>query len=139
MTFELVDHIPIGDAPIPKRTLMSPFDKYQYLKVSFGIVQAPAYFQELMNKVFMDLPFTIAYLDDIIIFSKTVEEHLKHLQQVLHKFQDAKLSLKLSKCHCFTKEIQYLGHILSITSITLLPLKTEGIKVMKPPRNAKQV
>ena len=70
-----------------------------------------------MNKVLKDLPFTIAYLDDIIIYSKTTEDHPDHLKQVFHKLWNAKLSMKLSKCHLFTKEIQYLGHILSATGI----------------------
>ena len=64
------------------------------------------YFQELMNKVLKDLPFTIAYLDDIIINSKTAEEHLNHLQWVFHKLYNAELSMKLSKCQFFAKEVQ---------------------------------
>ena len=58
-----------------------------------------------MNRVLKDLPFTIAYLDDIIIYSKAAEEHLKHLQQVFHKLWDAKCSIKLSKSNFFVKEI----------------------------------
>ena len=65
---------------IPKTAFTSPFSKYEYLKVPFGLAQAPAYFQKLINKVLKDLPLAIAYLDDIIIFSNTAEEHLKHLQ-----------------------------------------------------------
>ena len=53
--------------------------------VPFGLAQTPAYFHELMNKVLRGLPFAFAYLDDIIIYSKTAEEHLGHLQQVCHK------------------------------------------------------
>ena len=59
----------------------------------------------------------------IIMYSKTAEEHLDHMQQVFHKFYDAKLSMKLSKCHFFAKEIQYLGHVLSTTGIKPLPSK----------------
>ena len=72
---------PIHEDSIPKTAFTLPFRKYEYLKVPFGLAQAPAYFQELMNKVLKDLPFAIAYLDDIIIYSKTAEEHLDHLQQ----------------------------------------------------------
>ena len=70
-----------------------------------------------MNKVLKDLPFAIAYLDDIIIYSKTAEDHLDHLQQIFHILWSAKLSMKLSKCHFFAKEIQYLGCILSTRGI----------------------
>ena len=70
----------------PKQPFTSPFGKYEYLKVPFGLAQAPACFQELMNKVLKDLPFATAYLDDIIMYSKTAEEHLDHLQQVSTNF-----------------------------------------------------
>ena len=89
-------HIPLDEYSIPKTAFTSPFGKYEYLKVPFGLAQALAYFQELMNKVFKDLPFTIAYLDDIIIYSKTAKEHLDNLQQVFHKLHNAELTMKLS-------------------------------------------
>ena len=60
-------HILLDEDSITKTAFTSPFGKYKYLKVPFGLAQAPAYFQELMNKVLKDLPFAIAYLDDIII------------------------------------------------------------------------
>ena len=75
-------NIPLQKDSIPKTASTSPFGKYKYLKVPFRLAQVPAYIQELMNKVLKDLPFTIAYLDDIIFYSKTAEEHLDHLQQV---------------------------------------------------------
>ena len=78
-------HIPLDDASIPTTAFTSPFGKYEYLKVLFGLAKASTYFQELMNKVLKDLPFIIAYLDDIIIFSKTTEEYLKYLYQKFHK------------------------------------------------------
>ena len=81
-----------------------------------------------------DIPLAIAYLDDVIIFSKTAEEHLDHLQQVFHKLCDAELSMKLSKCHFFAKEIQHLGHVLSTIGIKPLLSKTAGNKLMKPPK-----
>ena len=131
--------MPFDDPTIPRAAFTSPFSKYVYLKVPFGLAKAPAYFEELMNKVLKDLPFAIASLDDIIIYSKTTEEHLTHLQQVFHKLQDAKLSMKLSKCNFFAKEIQCLGLLMSATDIKPLPSKTEAFKIMKPPRNTKQV
>ena len=86
-------------------------------EVPFGLAQAPAYFQELMTGILKDFPFTIAYLDNIIIFSKTPQEHLSHIHMVFKKFKAANLSMKKSKCSFFSKEIQYLGHILSATGI----------------------
>ena len=89
-------------------------------------------------KYWRTYPFAIAYLNDII-YSKTAEEHLKHLQQVFHRLSDAQLSMKSSKCHFSAKKIQYLGHVLSTTGIKPLLSKTSAIKLMKPLKIAKQV
>ena len=91
-----------------------------------------------MTGVLKDLPFAMAYLI-IIIYSSTPEEHLQHIKTVFKKLRHAKLSMKLSKCHFFAKEIQYLGHILGMEGIKLVPAKTEAIKAMHPPVNPKQV
>ena len=131
-------HISLNEDSIAKTDFTSPFGKYNYLKVPFGLAQAPVYFQEPMNNVLKDVPFAIAYLDDIIIYSKTVEEHFDDLQQAFHKLCNAEQSMELSKCHFFANEIQYLGHDISTTDIKL-PSKTAAIKVMKPPKTAKQV
>ena len=88
-----------------KQLSLNCFGKYEYIKVPFRLAQAPTCFQELMTGVLKDFPFTIAYLDDIIIFSRTAEEHLLHIRQVFEKLQNAYLSMKLSKCHFITKEI----------------------------------
>ena len=109
------------------------------MKVPFGLAQAPAYFQELMTGILKDFPFTIAYLDDIIIFSKTPQELLSHIRMVFEKPKLANLSMKKSKCSFFSKEIQYLGHILSVTGIRPLPAKTHAIQNMQPPMTPKQV
>ena len=81
----------------------------------------------------------MAYLDNIIIYSSTPEECLEHIRTVFEKLRDAKLSMKLSKCHFFAKEIQYLGHILGTEGIKPVPAKTEAIRAMHPPVNLKQV
>ena len=132
-------HIGLTTDSIPKTAFTSPFGKYEYVKVPFRLAQAPAYFQELMTGVLKDLPFAMAYLDNIMIYSSTPEEHLEHIKTVFEKLRHAKLSTKLSKCHFFTKEIQYLGHILGVEGIKPVPAKTEAIKAMHPPVNSKQV
>ena len=131
-------HIPLDKSSIPKTAFNSPLGKYEYVKVHFGLAQAPAYFQELMTGILKDFDFEIAYLDDIIIFSRTAEEHLSHIKKVFDKLPATKLSMKLSKCH-FSKEIQYLGHILSTKGIHPLSLKTQAIQKMHPPTTPKQV
>ena len=129
----------MDESSIPRTAFTSPFGKYEYVKVPFGLIQAPAYFQVLMTGVLKDFPFAVAYLDDIIIFSRMMEEHLDNIRQVFKKLWNAHLSVKLSKCYFFIKEIQYLGHIFITTGIRLLPSKSQAIKNMHPPKTAKQV
>ena len=86
-------HIGLTTDSIPKTAFTSPFGKYEYVKVPFRLAQAPAYFQELMTGVLKDLPFAMAYLDDIIIDSSTPEEHLQHINTVFEKLRHAKLSM----------------------------------------------
>ena len=95
-------HIPLDEASIPKTAFISPFGKYEYIKILFGLVQAPAYFQELMTGVLKDLFFVITCLDDTIIFSRMAVEHLSHIKQVFKKLRNAHLPMKFSKCHFFT-------------------------------------
>ena len=132
-------HMPLDKPSIPKTAFNSPFGKYEYVKVPFGLAQAPAYFQERMNGILKDFNFAIAYLDDIIIFCKTPKEHLLHIRMVFEKLKSANLSTKKSKCSFFSKEIQYLGHILSATGIRSIPAKTHVIQHMQPPTTPKQV
>ena len=84
-TFDLQaghQHIPLDKSSIPKTPLTSPFRKYQCIKVPFGLAQAPAYFLELMAGILKEFTFTITYLDDIIIFSRTAEEHLNDIKEL---------------------------------------------------------
>ena len=72
-------HITLDDDAIKKTAFVMPLRKYEYLNVPFGLAQAPAYFQNLMNKVLNGLHLTLAYLDDVIIFRESAEQHLKHI------------------------------------------------------------
>ena len=80
-------HIHLDEASIPKTTFSSSFGKYKYIKVSFGLAQAPAYIQELMTGTLKDFNFAFAYLDDIVFFSKTAEEHLDRIKQVFENWE----------------------------------------------------
>ena len=102
-------HIPLDKSSIPKTAFNSPFGKYEYVKVPFRLAQVPAYFQELITGILKDFPFAIAYLDDIIIFSITPQEHLSHIGMVFDKLKSANLSMKKSKCSFFSKENTILG------------------------------
>ena len=78
---------------------MTPFGKYEFNMVPFGLAQAPVYFQAIINKVLKGLhKIGVTYLDDIIIFSKSEEEHLEHLRIIFQRLREAGLKLKRSKC-----------------------------------------
>ena len=133
-------HIGLSESAKPKTAfVVSGMGKYQFNRVPFGLAQAPAYFQRLINEVLTDIDFAMGYLDDIIIFSETEEEHLRHLEIIFERLRKAKLKLKLQKCNFFKRHIQYLGHLVSSEGIHPLPEKLESIKNMPTPNSPKQV
>ena len=88
-------HIELGKVSQAKTAFVTPFDEWKFNMVPFGLTQAPAYFQALISKVLEGLShFAIMYLDDIIIFSKTEEEHLQHLAIIFERLHEAGLKLK---------------------------------------------
>ena len=114
-------HIGLDKESKAKTAFIMPFSKYESNTVPFGLAQAPAYFQQLILIVLQDCAnFVMAYLDDIIIFSKS-EEHLKHMEIIFKKLKEAGLKLKESKCDFFKREIHYLGHLISVDGIQPLP------------------
>ena len=109
---------------------------YEFLRMPFGLCNAPATFQCLMQNCLGELNLTYAriFLDDIIIISDTEEEHIKHLVAVFKRFREHGLKLKLSKCHFFQKEINYLGHHVSAKGMKPGMDNVEGIAEMAPPK-----
>ena len=87
-------HIALGKDSRAKTAFVMPFGKYEFLMVPFGFAQAPAYFQLLMNQVLEGLTFAMTYLDDMIIFSNSEEEHLLHLKEVFRWLRKAGLKMK---------------------------------------------
>ena len=107
-------HIALGKSSRAKTAFVMPFGKYEFLMVPFGLAQAPAYFQLLMNKVLKGLKFAMTYLDDIIIFSQDELQHLEHLEIVFSHLRKAGLKMKHSKCDFFKSEI----HLLTASDFT---------------------
>ena len=111
-----------------KTAFVTPFGKYQFEAVPFGLAQALAYFQQLISIVLQGCSdFAMAYLDEIIIFSKDETEHLQHIEVIFQKLKEAGLKLKESKCDFFKKEIHYLGHLISDKGMYLLLEKLDTI------------
>ena len=107
--------------------------------VHFGLTQAPAYFQRLINKVLAGLDFAFGYLDNILIYIPDVPTHLIHMRQLFQRLREADLKLSREKCNFFKSHIQYLGHLISGEGIKPLPEKLESIKEMPPPTTPKEV
>ena len=132
-------HIALGKNSRAKTAFVTPFGKYEFLMVPFGLAQAPAYFQLLMNKVLKGLKFAMTYLDNIIIFSQDELQHLEHLEIVFSCLREAGLKMKHSKCDFFKSEIHYLGHLISPEGISPLPNKLDSIKHMPVPNSVKEI
>ena len=133
-------HIGLTRESRAKSAFVVPMGKWQFKRTPFGLSQAPAYFQLLIDKVLMGCSsFAMGYLDDIIIFSKTEEEHLQHLEEIFVRLRKFGLKMKREKCSFFKKHIQYLGHLVSERGFEPLPEKLESIRKMPAPRTAKEV
>ena len=132
-------HIALGKDLRAKTAFVTPFGKYEFLQVPFGLAQAPAFFQHLMNKVLDNCPFAMTYLNDIIIFSDMEEEHLAYIQEIFKRLEAADLKMKRSMCDFFKKHIHYLGHLISANGIQPLKDKLDTICDMPAPHNPKEV
>ena len=132
-------HIALSEDARKKSAFVTPFGKFEYVKTPFGLAQAPAYFQALVNEVLKGFDFCFAYLDDILIFSKDEITHLKHLQSVFQRLRQAGLKLKMKKCNFFKEQLHYLGHLVSGKGIQALPEKLTAIAEMPIPRNLQEI
>ena len=103
---------------------------YEFVRMPFGLVNAPATFQRLMSTVFNSMNFerVLLYLDDVIIYSSTIEEHITRLGQVFDRLRQHNLKLKPSKCHFLKSSVQYLGHIVSAEGIATNPEKIADVQ-----------
>jgi len=133
----------IGMCPLSKeKTAFTCFlGLHHFLVMPFGYVNSGAIFSELMNKVLVGIQhrFAIAYLDDIIIFSKTFEDHLSHIETVFSRLRNAGLKLKMSKCDFLKKEVNYLGHIVSASGIKPDSEKVKAIQKLATPSTVKEI
>ena len=104
-----------------KTSFTCRYGTYQFTVMPFGLTSAPSTFQRVMNNIFFDLldKGVLVYLDDVLVYSKTVEEHIMLLDQVFSLFSKYKLYLKESKCSLFMERVNFLGHVVSSNGIEL--------------------
>ena len=124
-----------------KTAFRTEFGHYEYLVMPFGLTNAPAVFQSFINDIFNEQinRYVQVYLDDIIIYSKTLEEHIQHVRTVLQLIIDNHLVAKLKKCEFHKSEVEFLGHIISREGIKTDPKKIEAVKNWPIPTTVKEV
>jgi hypothetical protein len=117
--------IKIWPTDIPKTAFSTRYGLYEFLVISFGLTNTPAYFMYLMNSVFMTEldKFIVVFIDDILIYSKNEEEHAEHLHIVLHRLRGHKLYAKFSKCEFWLYSVKFLGHTIFNEGISVDPSK----------------
>ncbi|KAI3765101.1 hypothetical protein L2E82_15127 [Cichorium intybus] len=131
----------IRESDIPKTAFRTRYGHYEFLVMPFGLTNAPAAFMDLMNRVcrpFLDTS-VIVFIDDILIYSRSQEEHETHLRQVLELLRQEKLYAKFSKCEFWLREVQFLGHVISSEGVKVDPAKIEAVMKWEPPRNPSEI
>ena len=129
--------IRIAEADVEKTAFRTRYGHYEYLVLPFGLTNAPATFMGLMNEVFRPLldKSVVIYLDDILIFSRTWEDHLRDVGAVLQRLRDSKLYAKVSKCEFGKESVEFLGHVVSNEGVSVDAKKVEAIKEWPVPTN----
>jgi hypothetical protein len=119
----------VKEVDIPKTAFRTCCGHYEFLVMSFGLTNAPAVFMDTMNRVFYDYldQFTVVFIDDILIYSKTSEEHEDHLRRVLERLRSEKLYAKLEKCEFWLDSVSFLGHVISRKGVAVDPKKVKAV------------
>ncbi|KAK3088363.1 hypothetical protein FSP39_018216 [Pinctada imbricata] len=133
--------IPMDQETAHKSAFVTPTGVFQWKRMPFGLVNAPASFQALMTQVLKGLnwKFCLVYVDDILVMSNSFEEHIQHLQQIFERLSFAGLTLKPTKCSFALKQVQYLGHVITKDGIQVDVSKTEAVKAFPTPKCTKDV
>lgn len=124
-----------------KTTFKTHHGHWEFKVMSFGLTNAPATFQVAMNTIFEPLlrKCVLIFMDDILVYNKTLKEHKQHLQAVFDILQANKLFLKISKCSFAQKQLEYLGHIINGQGVATDPLKIQAVQNWSTPTDIKQV
>ena len=129
-------HISLTEEAKKKTAFVTADGKYQWNIVPFGLATAVSTFQYLMSKVLTGLSdFALSYLDDVLVFSETYDDHIHHLNEVFACFEKSGLKIKLSKCQFFKTQLHYLGHKISADGLEPLPEKLKAIRNLAPAKN----
>ncbi|KAJ8017850.1 hypothetical protein HOLleu_44491 [Holothuria leucospilota] len=133
--------VAVADEDQHKTSFITPFGLYEYKRMPFGLCNAPATFQRLMQSCLGDLFFKslLCYLDDVLVYSSTFEDHLIRLSLVFQRFRQNGLKIKPQKCALFRPEVKYLGHLVTRDGVRANPEKVESVKTWPIPTNVKEL
>ncbi|KAL5760844.1 hypothetical protein ACOSQ2_019682 [Xanthoceras sorbifolium] len=131
----------VKESDVHKTAFRTRYGHYEFLVMPFGLTNAPAAFMDLMNRIFRPFldQFVVVFIDAILVYSKTQEEHDKHLRIVLETLREKQLYAKLSKCEFWLQEVSFLGHVVSAEGIRVDLKKIEAILEWKSPRNVTEI
>ncbi|KAK2396263.1 hypothetical protein QL285_057922 [Trifolium repens] len=121
--------IRVRDEDVQKTAFRTRYGHYEYLVMPFGVTNAPTIFMDYMNRIFHSFldKFVVVFIDDILVYSKSEEEHEEHLLLVLQVLREKKLYANPSKCDFWLEEVNFLGHVISKEGIAVDPAKIDTI------------
>ena len=133
--------IRIDDADCEKTAFRTRYGSFEYRVLPMGLCNAPGTFMQLMNDTFRDLldRSVLVFLDDILIFSRTLEEHIVHVREVLTRLRKQQLYAKLSKCELVRSEVEFLGHRIGVNGLAVMVDKVDAVRDWPEPRNVTEV
>ncbi|CAA0839473.1 Uncharacterized mitochondrial protein AtMg00860, partial [Striga hermonthica] len=131
----------IREADVAKTAFRTRYGHYEFVVMPFCLSNALAVFMDLMNRVFHPFldQFVIVFIDDILVYSSSPEQHEEHLRTVLETLRREKLYTKFSKCEFWLNRVAFLGHIVTSRGIEVDPSKIEAVRNWSKPRNATEV
>ncbi|KAH9247948.1 hypothetical protein BASA81_014407 [Batrachochytrium salamandrivorans] len=124
-----------------KTAFITKYGQFEFLVMPFGLANAPAQFQRMMNSLFRHMisKFVLVYLDDIVVYSDNLEDHKEHVRQVLQILKDNNLFCKAEKCHFYQTEIKYLGYIISPNGTSMDPSKISAVQDWPAPKKVREL
>ncbi|BES98796.1 Hypothetical protein NTJ_11610 [Nesidiocoris tenuis] len=131
--------VPLSENSRKLTTFITPFGRFCFNRMPFGISSAPEHYQRRVAQVLEGLTGCVNMMDDVLIWGRTVEEHDSRLKRVLTKFKDANITLNFEKCEFRKSSIKFLGHLLSDNGISIDPDKVNAVLNMTAPTNKSEV
>ena len=131
--------IPLAESSRALTTFLTPFGRYQFNKLPFGITSAPEHFQRRMLEVLSGLEGVVCLIDDVLVHAKNKEEHDSRLKAVLERLENRGVTLNTAKCSFCKPSVQFLGHTVSSQGISADPQKTAALRLMPAPTNTSEL